>query len=53
MYVYGFFILWIIAILFRSKEALLLAAFNHLYIWVHYYYTEKPDMDYIYGKKDK
>ena len=51
MYVYGFFILWIIAILFRSKGALLLAAFNHLYIWVHYYYTEKPDMDFIYGKK--
>lgn len=53
MYVYGFFILWVIAILFRSKAAIMLAAFNHLYIWVHYYYTEKPDMDYIYGKKEK
>lgn len=51
MYVYGFFALWVIAILFRSKTALLAAAFNHLYIWVHYFYTEKPDMDYIYNSK--
>jgi hypothetical protein len=27
------------------------AAFNHLYIWVHYFTVEKPDMDYIYGSK--
>lgn len=52
MYVYGFFMLWVIAILFRSRAALLIAAFNHLYIWVHYFYTEKPDMDYIYCKKE-
>ncbi len=53
MYVYGFFMLWVIAILFRSKAALLIVAFNHIYIWVHYFYTEKPDMDYIYGQKEK
>jgi len=23
--------------------------FNHLYIWVHYYATERPDIDFIYG----
>lgn len=48
MYIYGFLILWIPGILFKSKAALLLALFNHIYIWVHYYLTEKPDMREIY-----
>jgi len=33
----------------QGTHALLLAGFNHLYIWVHYYCTEKPDMERIYG----
>ncbi|NNE29843.1 MAG: hypothetical protein HKN16_09410 [Saprospiraceae bacterium] len=49
MYVFGFFALWAIAIKFNSEAALIIAAFNHLYIWVHYYATEKPDMKYLYG----
>jgi hypothetical protein len=49
MYVYGFFLLWVPGILAQSKAALLIAAFNHVYIWVHYYFTEKPDMKAIYG----
>ncbi len=49
MYVYGFLIFWLIAILFESKAALLLAGFNHVYIWVHYYCTELPDMKRMYG----
>ena len=49
MYVYGFFLLWVPGILAQSKAALLVAAFNHLYIWVHYYFTEEPDMKLIYG----
>lgn len=49
MYLYGFFLLWAVAVLTASKAALAAAAFNHLYIWVHYYTTEKPDMQYIYG----
>lgn len=49
MYTYGFLLFWIIALLFESRAALLLAGFNHLYIWVHYYCTEKPDMIRIYG----
>lgn len=53
MYVYGFFILWIPGLLFLSKAALLIALFNHIYIWIHYYYTEKPDMDFIYGRDEK
>jgi len=25
------------------------AAFSHIYIWVHFYVTERPDMRRIYG----
>jgi hypothetical protein len=50
MYTFGFFIMWIPPILAASKAGLLLAAFSHLYIWVHYFTTEKPDMERIYGK---
>ena len=50
MYVFGFLILWIPGILLQSKAAVLLALFNHVYIWVHYYFTELPDMKMIYKK---
>ncbi|MGI9354411.1 MAG: methyltransferase [Rhizobiaceae bacterium] len=49
MYVFGFFILWVPAFLFQSVSALMVAAFSHLYIWVHYYCTEQPDIRRIYG----
>jgi len=49
MYVCGFFALWIPALLGRSVAACAIALFSHLYIWVHYYCTEKPDMRVIYG----
>jgi len=49
MYVFGLLILYIPALLLISKVALVVALFNHLYIWVHYYATEKPDMKQIYG----
>ena len=32
-----------------SSSALLVAAFSHVYIWIHYFATEKPDMQYLYG----
>jgi len=48
MYVFGFMILWIPGLLLGSKAALLLAFFNHCYIWVHYYFTELPDIRVIY-----
>lgn len=51
MYAFGFLMLYIPAFIWLSKAALLLALFNHLYIWVHYYFTEKPDMELIYEKK--
>ena len=51
MYKFGFLILWVIAFAFLSKAALLAAVFNHLYIWVHFYFTELPDIKYIYGNR--
>ncbi len=53
MYIYGFLALWVPGILLQSKAALLLALFNHLYIWVHFYFTELPDMKIIYGENKK
>jgi hypothetical protein len=53
MYKFGFLILWVIALVTLSQAALLVAAFNHLYIWVHYYCTELPDIRYIYGSPTK
>ena len=52
MYTLGFLALWIPGILGASQAALLSAAFSHLYIWVHYYTVEKPDMAVIYGEEN-
>ncbi len=49
MYVFGFLILWVPGIWLASPAALVVALFNHLYIWVHYFATERPDMRRIYG----
>jgi hypothetical protein len=49
MYVFGFLIGWAPALWWGSAAAIAAAAFNHLYIWVHYYATERPDMRRIYG----
>ncbi len=49
MYTFGFLIFWVPGLIFFSKSALLAACFNHIYIWVHYYTTELPDICYIYG----
>ena len=51
MYVYGLLILWIPGFLFSSLTALGAALFSHIYIWVHYFCTEKPDMGFIYGQE--
>ena len=48
MYSFIFFGLWGIALLTGSWNALVLALFNHAYIWVHMYCTEDPDMRIIY-----
>jgi hypothetical protein len=49
MYLLVFLGLWSIALIARSHLALVAALFQHAYIWVHYYCTEKPDMDLMYG----
>lgn len=48
MYIYAFLLFWFIAFAFSSASATLVAAFSHAYIWLHFYCTEKPDMEYIY-----
>jgi len=53
MYIYGFLILYIPGLILLSKAALLVALFNHLYIWVHYYFTELPDIKLIYQQDKK
>ena len=52
MYTFGFLILWIPGLVLFSKSALIAAGFNHIYIWVHYYTTELPDIRYIYNGND-
>jgi len=49
MYKFGFLILWSLALFTLSRAALLAVVFNHLYIWVHFYFTELPDIRSIYG----
>jgi hypothetical protein len=52
MYIFGLLIVWLPALYAASQAALLAAAFNHIYIWVHYYRTELPDMKRIHGKSE-
>jgi hypothetical protein len=49
MYLYAFLLFWAIAVGCNSSAALAVAAFSHAYIWVHFYATEKPDMDFLYS----
>lgn len=51
MYGLVFLGLWGIALLFGSWNALVLALFQHCYIWVHMYCTEKPDMEWIHRRR--
>lgn len=53
MYIFGLLILWLPGLLLASKAALLAALFGHVYIWVHYFTVELPDMRYIYGSKEE
>jgi len=52
MYTFGFLMFWAIAFAFDSEAGLLTSAFVHTYIWVHYFATEKPDMDFLYGAEN-
>ena len=48
MYGVAFLGLWSIALITNSWNALIVALFQHAYIWVHMYCTEGPDMRWIY-----
>ena len=48
MYIFGFFLLWVPGLWYASIAGLFVALFSHLYIWVHYYSTELPDIQRIY-----
>lgn len=48
MYSFAFLLLWALALLMDSRAALAGAAFQHAYIWVHWYCTEEPDMRLLY-----
>jgi hypothetical protein len=50
MYMVGFFLVWMPGLIWASRAALLVAAFQHTLIWAHYHFTEKPDMQHIYGE---
>ena len=50
MYTFGLGAIWLPGLLYASQAGLLLALFSHLYIWVHYFCTELPDMRRIYGE---
>jgi hypothetical protein len=49
VYIFGFLLLYIPGLWLASRPAILAALFNHLYIWVHYFTVEKPDMRRICG----
>ena len=52
MYIYVFLLFWAIAIGLDSSAALIVAALSHALIWVHFFATEKPDMEYLYGNSE-
>jgi hypothetical protein len=49
MYSFGLMVLYVPALWYASRPALVAAVFGHVYIWVHYFTTELPDMRRIYG----
>jgi hypothetical protein len=38
-------------LLLHSRPSLILAAAHHVFVWTHYFCTEKPDMQEIYGDR--
>jgi hypothetical protein len=48
MYLVGFLLFYVPGLIFSSLAALLMAFLHHIYIWVHFYFTELPDMKRIY-----
>jgi protein-S-isoprenylcysteine O-methyltransferase Ste14 len=51
MYVAELLVLYLPGLIWASSAALIMAAFNHAYVWVHYFTTEKPDLRAICGAR--
>jgi hypothetical protein len=49
MYTFGMLILPLIGFVCESESALILGVYHYLAGWAHYYCTEKPDIQVIYG----
>ncbi|MCP4133156.1 MAG: hypothetical protein GY754_19470 [bacterium] len=49
MYAYVLLFIYLFPILLESQAALYIAVYNHMILWIHYFCTEKPDMNKIYG----
>jgi hypothetical protein len=50
MYNFGTFGFLLPGLIFRSDIGLAVGLFNYLAVWLHYWATELPDMEHIYGK---
>ncbi|MDT0551795.1 methyltransferase [Urechidicola vernalis] len=48
MYKFAFLFFYVPGVIWSSELALIVALFSHVYIWVHYYCTELPDIKHIY-----
>ena len=51
MYAFGILLLPLIGIAMESELALLAGVYHYITGWLHYYCTEKPDIEIIYGNK--
>jgi protein-S-isoprenylcysteine O-methyltransferase Ste14 len=52
MYTFAFLLLWSLALFTRSWPALIIALFQHAYIWVHWYCVEAPDIGILHPPKN-
>ncbi|MCK4906219.1 MAG: hypothetical protein KAS64_01635 [Spirochaetes bacterium] len=51
MYLFAVLFIYFIPIALASRAGLILAAFTHIHLWIHYFCTEKPDIVKIYGTR--
>lgn len=51
MYIFGILVFWLPGLVHASTAALLLALFNHTYIWIHYFTLEKVDFKKNYSQE--
>lgn len=49
MYSVTVLFIYIVPVLFQSEVGLGIALFHHVHLWIHYFCTERIDLDTIYG----